>query len=67
MDDHTCQECAHFRRHYVKRDGVFWGLTYGHCVYPRMKKRECEVRACAYFVLSAEYAERWAKLPEKEV
>ena len=37
----TCGTCAHFRRHYVLRDDDwFFPLDYGHCVYPRCKKRE---------------------------
>ena len=37
----TCATCLHFRRHYVRREkDWFMPLDYGHCVYPRLKKRE---------------------------
>lgn len=35
-----CGTCAHFRRHYVRIGTDFYlPLSYGHCVYPRQKKR----------------------------
>lgn len=40
-DTEVCGNCIHFRQHYVK-----WGidyyhpLQYGHCTFPRTKKRE---------------------------
>ncbi|NBI68749.1 hypothetical protein D1646_18570 [Pseudoflavonifractor sp. 60] len=46
----TCQTCKHFRQHYVK-----WGeddyqkCGSGHCVYPRLKPRRNETKACQYY------------------
>lgn len=40
-----CGTCEHFRRHYIRREGDFYiPLDYGHCVYPRSKKRRAEER-----------------------
>ena len=39
----TCETCAHFRLHYVKR-GRNWYLPLleGHCVEPRLKSRKID-------------------------
>ena len=40
-DTEVCGNCVHFRQHYIK-----WGLNYyfpiryGHCTFPRNKRRE---------------------------
>ena len=39
----TCGDCKYFRRHYIRReDDNYFPLCYGHCVYPRLKKRRIE-------------------------
>lgn len=44
-----CGTCAHFRRHYVRFGGAYYfPISYGHCVYPRPKKRREEER-CPYW------------------
>lgn len=38
-----CGDCAHFRLHYVRCGEDFYlPLCYGHCVYPRRKRRRTE-------------------------
>ena len=39
IDAAVCGSCAHFRRHYAKIGSMYSALAYGHCVYPRLKKR----------------------------
>lgn len=47
--NNTCKDCKHFRQHYVKINRKYTELFYGHCVYPRLKKRETTSKACQYF------------------
>lgn len=45
-----CQNCKHFRVHYIKGPGgIFRRTRGGHCVYPRLKLRYGETPACAHF------------------
>ena len=45
----TCGSGKHFRRHYIRLDDDdYLPLHYGHCVYPRLKKRRAE-EYCAYW------------------
>lgn len=45
-----CKDCKHFRMHYVRhRNNFYLPLDYGHCVYPRLKKRPADTRACKHF------------------
>lgn len=39
QEEAVCGGCAHFRRHYIKIGKHYRPITYGHCVYPRLKKR----------------------------
>lgn len=56
MDAAVCGSCAHFRRHYIKLSETHYTpLTYGHCIYPRLKKRSAE-SACP----------QWAPKPQEE-
>lgn len=46
-----CQNCKHFRVHYVKDPaGNYRRVRGGHCVYPRLKLRYGEKPACAHFL-----------------
>ena len=45
----TCQTCKHFRLHYIKAGKSYHPINYGHCVYPRRKKREAETPACSHY------------------
>ena len=45
----TCQTCKHFRLHYIKFGKSYRAIHYGHCVYPRLKKREAKALACVHY------------------
>lgn len=48
----TCEMCKYFRIHYIKRgDGEYQEIIYGHCVYPRLKRREKDTPACKNYVV----------------
>ena len=50
MKEMICQNCKHFRVHYVKDPaGDFRRVRGGHCVYPRLKLRYGKTPGCAYF------------------
>ena len=50
MEQKTCTDCKHFRMHYIKIQNQYYvPIHYGHCVYPRLKKRESETPACEHF------------------
>ena len=43
LDAERCGGCRHFHRHYVKwGDDGYRPVDYGHCVYPRLKKRRTD-------------------------
>ena len=45
-----CGNCKHFKLHYVKYpNGEYVPLYYGHCVHPRLRKRESEKEACPHW------------------
>ena len=39
QEEAVCGGCAYFRRHYIKLGQEYHAIAYGHCVYPRSKKR----------------------------
>ena len=45
----VCQNCVHYRQHYIKAGRSYRSIRKGHCVYPRLKNRENETPACAHF------------------
>ena len=47
--DKICQNCKHFRQHYIKAGRRYQELEEGHCVYPRLKQRERRTKACGHF------------------
>lgn len=50
MDERKiCKTCKHFRQHYIKFGRSYREITYGHCVFPRLKKRETSERACEHY------------------
>ena len=57
MEEKICKSCKHFRLHYIKLGRSYRSLRYGHCVYPRCKKREADCPACA----------NWTQRDSKEV
>lgn len=50
-DKHICQNCKHFRQHYVK-DALdrYSKCGSGHCVYPRCKPRYNDTKACQHYI-----------------
>ena len=49
MDGKTCESCAHYRLHYVRIDQKFHEIALGHCVYPRVKSRDRDTKACGHY------------------
>ena len=54
QDAAVCGSCAHFRQPFVQTGTAFAPIDYGHCVYPRLKKRTMG-ETCPY----------WAPRPTK--
>lgn len=44
-----CENCEHFRQHYVKRGKGYTRVNCGHCVHPRIKKRLPNTTACDHY------------------
>ena len=57
MEQKTCRDCVHYRRHYIKMGRGFREIHDGHCVYPRMKRRRAEDDACLLFELQDQAAD----------
>ena len=53
MKEQTCAECQHFRQHYGFDGQQYEWLNCGHCVFPRIKKRLPDTRACEQFLKKA--------------
>jgi len=50
LPEESCGNCKYFRKHYIRSyKGHYMPLGYGHCVYPRLKKRRAEER-CPNFL-----------------
>ena len=49
MEENTCKECVYFFCHYIREKGRYQALHCGHCIYPRLKRRESGAKACRYF------------------
>ena len=49
MEENTCGECVYFFRYYIRDGRRYRPLYAGHCIYPRLKQRECGRKACIYF------------------
>ncbi len=57
MEQPCCGNCKHFRLHYIKyASRHYHPLHYGHCVKPRLKKREKETKACTHWQCREEEA-----------
>lgn len=55
--EEICRNCEHFIVHYVKSDGSFVEIFAGHCVYPAIKDRKSDQKACKHFVERTEKEE----------
>lgn len=49
VERNTCEMCRHFRVHYIRSGNRYIKLNYGHCVYPRRKKRNADKAACEHY------------------
>ena len=49
-----CADCLHYCGHYVKFRESYIPLLYGHCVFPRLKKRSFDSPACKHFEAAEE-------------
>ena len=52
----VCCDCKHFIQHYIFREnGRLHGYSnfitceYGHCIYPRIKSKKSNQKACEHF------------------
>ena len=46
MDEKTCESCSYFKQHYVKMGNKYHKIALGHCIYPRVKSRDKDTKAC---------------------
>lgn len=50
MEAKTCAGCKHFIQHYVKHaPDRYFPIRQGHCIYPRVKRRDRDTPACEKF------------------
>ncbi|MBP8856160.1 MAG: hypothetical protein KBG54_06620 [Oscillospiraceae bacterium] len=49
MQEEICKNCRFYRQHYIKLGRQYREIHYGHCVHPRLKKREALQKACAQY------------------
>ncbi len=50
MKKKCCGTCKYYREHYVRySDGRYFRTPYGHCVYPRLKRRSRDDDSCVYW------------------
>ncbi|MDP4120565.1 MAG: hypothetical protein Q8876_05875 [Bacillota bacterium] len=47
--EYICKNCKHFRQHYIKFGESYSEISDGHCVYPRLKNRGTDTKACEHF------------------
>ena len=48
-ENNTCIDCGHYFRHYIRCGSRFRPIALGHCIYPRVKPRDCDTPACQHF------------------
>lgn len=47
--ENCCKACTHFYMHYVQHKDKYIPIDFGHCVFPRIKSRDADTKACAHF------------------
>lgn len=47
--ENTYKNCKYFVQHYIKQEERFRSTIHGHCIYPRVKSRKRDTKACGYF------------------
>lgn len=49
MNEPVCKTCIHYRQHYVLDEQRCTSVNCGHCIYPRVKHREPNTKACQHY------------------
>ncbi len=49
MDEKTCESCKHYIQHYIRIENKYSEIALGHCVYPRVKSRDRDTKACEHY------------------
>ncbi len=49
MKEKICNNCIHYRRHYIKYTKCYRPINQGHCVFPRSKLRRPETKGCVHY------------------
>ena len=49
MAQKICENCKHFILHYVRRGKRYIETGSGHCIYPQIKLRRTDAKACEHF------------------
>lgn len=49
MNTLTCKTCSYFRHHYHIDEECYMQIDCGHCIYPRLKHRKPNTKACSYY------------------
>ena len=60
VENKICKNCKHFRQHYIKFGKSYRSIEHGHCVFPRLKKRETNEKACEHY--NEQQKEEWQTL-----
>lgn len=47
--DGTCSSCAHYRPHYIKKDGFYYPAACGHCACPKTTTRKPSHASCSHW------------------
>lgn len=50
MEKNTCRQCAHYYQHYALDARKIFRVNCGHCVMPKVRRREPYTVACEHFV-----------------
>lgn len=49
MDNKICENCKHFIQHYIELEEKYTTVFCGHCIYPRIKNRKPNEKACDHY------------------
>lgn len=54
LPEERCGNCRYFRKHYIRSyEECYLATNYGHCTYPRLKKRRAE-ECCPHWTAADE-------------
>ena len=51
MKEKTCETCVHYVRHYSLETWGCFKVSCGHCMYPMLKHRRPDTKACQHYEL----------------